>query len=73
MNQWTEIALTSSPISYLRSYNGNPVFDATSSIRACIVDLGLNRPAVTSARQFLGEKRWKEQERRTFAASAAIN
>jgi putative transposase len=30
------------------------------------VDLGLNRPAVTSTRQFLGEKRWKEQERRTF-------
>jgi IS605 OrfB family transposase len=30
------------------------------------VDLGLNRPAVTSARQFLGQKRWKEQERRTF-------
>jgi putative transposase len=30
------------------------------------VDLGLNRPAVTSARQFLGDKRWKEQERRTF-------
>ena len=30
------------------------------------VDLGLNRPAVTSARQFLGEKRWKEQDRRTF-------
>jgi putative transposase len=30
------------------------------------IDLGLNRPAVTSARQFLGERRWKEQERRTF-------
>jgi putative transposase len=30
------------------------------------VDLGLNRPAVTSNRQFLGEKRWKEQERRFF-------
>ena len=30
------------------------------------VDLGLNRPAVTSTRQFLGEKRWKEQERRSF-------
>jgi putative transposase len=30
------------------------------------VDLGLNRPAVTSARQFLGEKHWKEQERRIF-------
>jgi len=30
------------------------------------VDLGLNHPAVTSKKQFLGEKRWKEQERRTF-------
>ncbi|SRR6266496_748429 len=30
------------------------------------VDLGLNRPAVTSNRQFLGEKGWKEQERRIF-------
>ncbi|HEY4385606.1 MAG TPA: hypothetical protein VGN34_14195, partial [Ktedonobacteraceae bacterium] len=28
------------------------------------VDLGLNRPAVTSNRHFLGERRWKEQERR---------
>ena len=30
------------------------------------VDLGLNRPAVTSTGHFLGERRWKEQERRTF-------
>ena len=30
------------------------------------VDLGLNRPAVTSNRAFLGERRWKEQERRIF-------
>ena len=30
------------------------------------IDLGLNRPAVTSTRQFLGEKRWKEQERKYF-------
>src|SRR5207248_6918063 len=30
------------------------------------VDLGLKRPAVTSNRHFLGEKRWKEQERRIF-------
>lgn len=30
------------------------------------VDLGVNRPAVTSTRQFLGERRWKEQERRIF-------
>jgi putative transposase len=30
------------------------------------IDLGLTRPAVTSTRQFLGERRWKEQERRLF-------
>jgi putative transposase len=30
------------------------------------VDLGLNRPAVTSHKHFLGERRWKEQERRIF-------
>jgi len=30
------------------------------------VDLGLNRPAVTSKRQFVGERRWKEQDRRAF-------
>jgi len=30
------------------------------------IDLGLNRPAVTSNRQFLGSKRWKEIDRRTF-------
>jgi putative transposase len=30
------------------------------------VDLGLNRPAVTSTKHFLGERRWKEQDRRIF-------
>ncbi len=30
------------------------------------VDLGLNRPAVTSKRHFLGSKRWKEVDRRRF-------
>lgn len=30
------------------------------------VDLGLTHPAVTSSRQFLGQRRWKEQERRIF-------
>ena len=30
------------------------------------VDLGLNRPAVTSKRQFLGSKHWKEVDRRYF-------
>lgn len=30
------------------------------------VDLGLNRPAVTSTRQFLGSRHWKEVDRRRF-------
>ena len=30
------------------------------------VDLGLNRPAVTSNRQFLGRRHWKEVDRRVF-------
>jgi len=30
------------------------------------IDLGLNRPAVTSTRQFLGKKHWKEIDRRSF-------
>src|SRR5713226_4550605 len=30
------------------------------------IDLGLNHPVVTSKRQFLGERQWKEQERRIF-------
>jgi len=30
------------------------------------VDLGINRPAVTSNNRFLGERRWKELEARTF-------
>ncbi len=30
------------------------------------VDLGLSHPVVTSQKQFLGERRWKEQERRIF-------
>jgi putative transposase len=38
----------------------------TSSQEIIGVDLGLNRPAVTSHRYFLGERRWKEQERRIF-------
>ena len=30
------------------------------------IDLGLARPAVTSTRLFLGERRWQEQERKMF-------
>ena len=41
-----------------------PLIPATGDVLG--IDLGLNRPAVTSSRQFLGERRWKEQERRIF-------
>ncbi|HEY3992084.1 MAG TPA: transposase [Ktedonobacteraceae bacterium] len=42
----------------------DPVVEASEEVIG--VDLGLNRPAVTSNRHFLGERRWKEQERRIF-------
>ena len=41
-----------------------PIVDATQEVMG--VDLGLNRPAVTSTRAFLGDPHWKEQERRIF-------
>lgn len=43
-----------------------PQPDITPTQEVVGVDLGLNRPAVTSNRHFLGERRWKEQERRLF-------
>lgn len=36
------------------------------------VDLGLNRPAVTSGRQFLGSRHWKEVERHRFRLRRAL-
>ena len=36
------------------------------------LDLGLNRPAVTSRHDFLGERRWKEQERRIFRVKRTL-
>jgi putative transposase len=36
------------------------------------VDLGLNRPAVTSSAHFLGERRWKEVDRRYFRLICAL-
>jgi putative transposase len=41
-----------------------PVVPETTEVVG--VDLGLNRPAVTSTRQFLGKKHWKEVDRRRF-------
>ncbi|MBO0792764.1 MAG: transposase [Ktedonobacteraceae bacterium] len=43
-----------------------PTSSVSSTDEVVGVDLGLNRPAVTSNRHFLGERRWKEQDRRTF-------
>jgi putative transposase len=43
-----------------------PAPNVASSQEMIGVDLGLNRPAVTSTRHFLGDRRWKEQERRIF-------
>ncbi len=42
----------------------SPVFTPTEEVIG--VDLGINRPAVTSKRDFLGDPAWKEQERRLF-------
>lgn len=36
------------------------------------VDLGLNQPAVTSERNFLGKRHWKEVERRNFRLKRAL-
>ena len=36
------------------------------------VDLGLNHPAVTSKRKFLGSRHWKEVDRRAFRARRAL-
>ncbi len=41
-----------------------PVVDLSEEVIG--VDLGLNHPAVTSTRAFLGDPHWKEQERRLF-------
>ncbi|WP_169461038.1 RNA-guided endonuclease InsQ/TnpB family protein [Ktedonobacter racemifer] len=41
-----------------------PVVQANDTVVG--VDLGLNRPAVTSNRHFLGSRHWKEVDRRTF-------
>jgi IS605 OrfB family transposase len=42
----------------------DPAIAASTEVTG--IDLGLNRPAVTSNKHFLGVRRWKEQERRIF-------
>jgi putative transposase len=44
----------------------------TSSQEVIGVDLGLNRPAVTSQKHFLGSRHWKEIDRRYFRLSRKL-
>jgi putative transposase len=46
--------------------------DVTSNGEAVGVDLGLTHPAVTSNRQFLGKKHWKEVDRKYFRIQRAL-
>ncbi len=43
-----------------------PTPEFVDNAQAVGVDLGLNRPAVTSNRQFLGKRRWRETSNRYF-------
>jgi IS605 OrfB family transposase len=49
-----------------------PVPDSAKSDAVVGVDLGLNHPAVTSTRRFLGQRRWKEIEQRRFRLKRAL-
>jgi putative transposase len=49
-----------------------PTPDITDNGEAVGVDLGLTHPAVTSNRQFLGKKHWKEVDRRYFRLQRAL-
>ncbi|MDO8751585.1 MAG: transposase, partial [Dehalococcoidia bacterium] len=47
-----------------------PEFVSTTEVVG--VDLGLNHPAVTSSRQFLGKRHWKEVDRRYFRIKRSL-
>lgn len=49
-----------------------PVQDTQSPSGALGVDLGLNRPVVTSDGVFLGDRRWKEIEKRNFRLKRSL-
>ena len=49
-----------------------PAPDVEPTEQVIGVDLGLNRPAVTSNNQFLGQRRWKAVEGRYFRLSRAL-
>lgn len=47
-----------------------PAVEPTDQVMG--VDLGIVRPAVTSTNRFLGERRWKDREGRTFKLKRAL-
>ena len=47
-------------------------FEALAEERVVGVDLGVNRPAVTSAADFFGQRHWKERDRRYFRLKRAL-
>ncbi len=49
-----------------------PEPDVAPTAEVIGVDLGLNRPAVTSTRRFLGQRHWKEVDRRHFRLRRAL-
>jgi IS605 OrfB family transposase len=49
-----------------------PETDYLDNQEAVGVDLGLNHPAVTSKRKFLGSRHWKEVDRRNFRLKKAL-
>jgi putative transposase len=57
---WLHVALTVHP----------PKVEPAGSVIG--VDLGINRPAVTSEAQFLGKRRWKEVNQRYFRLNRAL-
>lgn len=57
---WLHVVLTIEPPEFV------------PSDRVVGVDLGINRPAVTSEAQFLGERRWKEVEQRYFRLTRSL-
>jgi len=57
---WLHVALTLPDVPF------------TSTGAAIGVDLGLTRPAVTSEARFLGQKRWREIDRRSFRLKRSL-
>lgn len=60
---WLKLVLTIPPVS---------IPDQSHSHRVVGIDLGLNRPVVTSDGAFLGNRRWKDIEKRNFRLKRSL-